>query len=531
MAASLPAAGRTPAALSREDEMSIPLLETRDVVKRYGGVHALKGVSLRIEAGTVHGLLGENGAGKSTLVKIVAGLVQPTEGEILLDGTRITAPDVRAMEEYGVFLVSQEPMIVGGLSVADNLMLGRWPTGRMGIDDRRMHAMAAEFLAGTGLDSRQPAVSLNAVDRRKLNILRALHSGGRLIILDEPTTALTLADRSQLFAFMNRLKTQGVTFLFISHYNEEILEICDAVSVLRDGELAAGNLPVSTLEAAGLSELVLGRGLALFHRAPAPPVDSGRAWKLTNVRGTGLSMDSLTIAPGEIVGFAGLPGSGARELGRALFGLLPGYTGRIGQGEDARPLPAHPAAALAAGIAFLSEDRLKDGVVAIQSIHENICLSSLGRVSRSGWISGVREAALVRHFFGALDIKASGPATRVGALSGGNQQKVCLSRLLATEPRLLILNEPTRGIDVGVKEEVHRLIDELTRSGVSVIVVSSDLDEMLRLVDRVVLFAGGRVVADRRAGELTKDEVLATAFTSQPAGTPASALTEERIDA
>ena len=503
---------------------AIPLLDTRGLVKRYGGVHALKGVSLRIERGTTHGLLGENGAGKSTLVKIVAGLVQPTEGSILLDGQPVIARDVRAMEEHGVFLVSQEPMIVGGLSVADNLMLGRWPIfqwkrGRFGIDDRRMRAMASEFLAGTGLDPAAPAWRLNAVDRRKLNILRALHSGGRLIILDEPTTALTLADRAQLFAFMNRLKAQGVTFLFISHYNEEILEICDAVSVLRDGALAAGNRAVTSLDSRMLSELVLGRGLALFHRAPQVPQAGG--WLVSDIRGAGLALERLAIAPGEIVGFAGLPGSGARELARALYGLLPGCSGRIGDGERTLPLPAHPNAALVRGIAFLSEDRLRDGVVAIQSIHQNICLSSLGQVSRHGWISAARESALVGRFFAALGIKANSALTRVGALSGGNQQKVCLSRLLATRPRLLILNEPTRGIDVGVKEEVHRLIEELTQDGVSVIVVSSDLDETLRIVDRVVLFAGGRVVADRPAAGLGKDEVLDIAFTAA----------KERIDA
>ncbi len=499
---------------------TFPLLETRGLVKRYGGVHALKGVSLRIGRGTTHGLLGENGAGKSTLVKIVAGLVQPTEGDIVLDGKPVVARDVRAMEEHGVFLVPQEPMIVGGLSVADNLMLGRWPTGRFGIDDRRMRAMAGGFLAGTGLDPMAPAWRLGAVDRRKLNILRALHSGGRLIILDEPTTALTLADRAQLFAFMNRLKAQGVTFLFISHYNEEILEICDAVSVLRDGALAAGDRDVATLDGDTLSELVLGRGLELFHRAPNQAPHAG-GWEVSGIRGAGLALDRLAIAPGEIVGFAGLPGSGARELARALYGLLPGCSGRIGDGERTLPLPAHPSAALARGIAFLSEDRLRDGVVAIQSIHQNICLSSLGQVARHGWISTARENALVGRFFAALGIKANSPATRVGALSGGNQQKVCLSRLLATGPRLLILNEPTRGIDVGVKEEVHRLIEELTRDGVSVIVVSSDLDETLRVVDRVVLFAGGRVVADRPAAGLGKDEVLDIAFTSA----------RERIDA
>ena len=512
-------------------EAATPLLETSGIVKRYGGVHALKGVSLSITAGTVHGLLGENGAGKSTLVKIIAGLVQPTAGDIRLRGESVTArhpggPDVRAMEEHGVFLVPQEPMIVGGLSVADNLMLGRWPTNATGIDDRRMHAMAREFLAGTGLDSRQPAGGLNAVDRRKLNILRALHSGGRMIILDEPTTALTLADRAVLFAFMRRLRDQGVTFLFISHYNEEILEICDAVSVLRDGELAGAGLPIAALDPAGLSELVLGRGLQLFHRYKATRPDTGPAWPLSDIRGAGLAIDRLAIAPGEIVGFAGLPGSGARELGRALFGLLPGCTGRISHGDTVHSLPAHPAAALVAGIAFLSEDRLRDGAISIQSVHANICLSSLGRLSRGGWVSDAAEAAVVRHLFSMLGIKADSPGTRVGALSGGNQQKVCLARLLATQPRLLILNEPTRGIDVGVKEEVHQLIDRLTASGVSVIVVSSDLDEMLRLVDRVVLFTGGRMVGDYAADALSKSEVLSIAFTAGPGKDPAALATE-----
>ena len=511
--------------------MKNPLLAVRDVVKQYGGVHALKGVSLIIEAGTVHGLLGENGAGKSTLVKIIAGLVQPTSGELLLQGERIIATDVRAMEEHGVFLVGQEPMIVGGLSVADNLMLGRWPTGRFGIDDGRLHAIATSVLAGTGLKSRQLASELNAVDRRKLNILRALHSGGRLIILDEPTTALTLADRAQLFAFMTRLKANGTSFLFISHYNEEILEVCDHVSVLRDGELTAGNQPIAKLGSDGLSELVLGRGLELFHRGASPDPPREQVWRLTDVKGGGLRVDELAIAPGEIVGFVGLPGSGARELGRALFGLLPDCTGRIVKDGVQAPLPATPSSALEFGIAFLSEDRLKDGIVAIQSIRENICLSSLGRISKAGWISTVREAALTRRFFGALAIKASGPETKVGALSGGNQQKVCLSRLLATEPRLLILNEPTRGIDVGVKEEVHRLIDELTRSGVAVIVVSSDLDELLRTVDRLVLFVGGRVVADRPARGLTKDDVLSTAFISQPTAARPAITVEDLIGA
>ena len=493
-----------------------PLLSTRDVIKRFGGVTALKGISLAVEAGTVHGLLGENGAGKSTLVKIVAGLHNPTEGEVLLDGVPLGPVDVKAMEGHGVFLVTQEPAIVNPLSVAENLMLGRWPRRGPWVDTRAMNRLATEYLDGTGLDPRDQAGRLSAVDRRKLNILRALHSGGRVIILDEPTTALTMADRRVLFDFMRKLKRDGVTFMFISHYNEEILEICDAVSVLRDGELVAGNRPVSAITSDQLSELVLGRGLNLFSRQARPPADdeSGRSgWTFTGVRGRGFAVERLALAPGEIVGFAGLPGSGAQELARAVYGLAPA-SGTVTRGAVSGPLPRDPAAALAAGVAFLSEDRLKDGIVGIHSIARNITLSSLGGVSRAGVIRPARERALVADFFRRLSIKARGPDQPVGQLSGGNQQKVLLSRLLATRPKLLILNEPTRGIDVGVKEEVHRLVDGLAREGVSVVVVTSDLDEMLRTVDRVVLFAGGRIVGDHPAADLTKDDVLDIAFST-----------------
>ena len=496
-----------------------PLLATRDVIKRFGGVTALKGVSLHVEAGTVHGLLGENGAGKSTLVKIVAGLHNPSEGAVLLDGVELGPVDVKAMERHGVFLVTQEPAIVNPLSVAENLMLGRWPKRGPLVDVAAMRRLAAAYLEGTGLDPRAPAGRLSAVDRRKLNILRALHSGGRIIILDEPTTALTMADRRVLFDFMRKLKREGVTFLFISHYNEEILEICDAVSVLRDGVLVAGNTPVGDISSDALSEMVLGRGLNLFARHGAPASDAP-AWSFSGVTARGLTVDRLTVAPGEIVGFAGLPGSGAAELGRAIYGLLPA-AGTVTHGGASRPLPRNPAEGLARNIAFLSEDRLKDGIVGIHSIASNISLSSLGRVASGGVLWPGRERALVADFFKRLAIKASGAGQAVGQLSGGNQQKVLLSRLLATHPRLLILNEPTRGIDVGVKEEVHRIVDTLTRDGVSVIIVTSDLDEMLRTVDRVVLFADGRVVGDRPAATLTKDDVLAIAFSSAASEKPA----------
>ncbi len=494
--------------------LAAPLLQTRDVIKRFGGVTALKGVSLTVEAGTVHGLLGENGAGKSTLVKIVAGLQNPTEGEVVLDGVPLGPVDVKAMEGHGVFLVTQEPAIVNPLSVAENLMLGRWPRRGYWVDTSRMQRLASEYLAGTGLDPRASAGSLSAVDRRKLNILRALHSGGRLIILDEPTTALTMADRRDLFDFMRKLKREGVTFMFISHYNEEILEICDSVSVLRDGDLVTSNQPVAAITSDALSEMVLGRGLQLFARsAGGAAVAAGSGWRFRDLRGPAFAVDRLDIAAGEIVGFAGLPGSGAQELARAIYGLAPA-SGTVEHGGTTRPLPSDPTAALAADIAFLSEDRLKDGIVGIHSIAKNITLSSLGNIATASVISPARERSLVADLFKRLSIKARDADQLVGQLSGGNQQKVLLSRLLATKPQLLILNEPTRGIDVGVKEEVHRIVDALTRNGVAVIIVTSDLDEMLRAVDRVVLFSGGTVVGDRPAASLTKDDVLAIAFSS-----------------
>ena len=493
----------------------VPLLETRHVVKRFGGVTALKDVSLRVDAGTVHGLLGENGAGKSTLVKIVAGVHRPTEGDVLLDGKPLGAIDVKAMEGQGVFLVTQEPAIVNPLSVAENLMLGRWPRCGPLVDVRGMQRLAAEYLEGSGLDPRERAGRLSAVDRRKLNILRALHSGGRLIILDEPTTALTMSDRRQLFDFMRKLRSDGVTFMFISHYNEEILEICDSVSVLRDGELVTSNRPIVDITSGDLSEMVLGRGLLLFARGRSEAFEREKkpAWRFSNVRGSSFSVDRLEMLSGQIVGFAGLPGSGAQEVARALYGLIPA-SGTIEREGEIRPLPADTTDALASNIAFLSEDRLKDGVVAIHSIAKNITLSSLGRVSTRSVISPARERTMVDALFRRLSIKARDSDQLVGQLSGGNQQKVLLARLLGTEPRLLILNEPTRGIDVGVKEEVHRIVDALTRDGVSVIIVTSDLDEMLRAVDRVVLFVDGAIVGDHPAHALSKDDVLRIAYSS-----------------
>lgn len=485
------------------------ILQIQNVVKHYGAVKALRGVSLDIRRGTIHGLLGENGAGKSTLVNIISGQQPPTAGAIVMDGKTLAHLDVKAMELAGVFLVTQEPLIIDAMTAAENLMLGIWPATAGFVDWKKLHRDAARMLAGSGISPMAIAGRLDAVARRKLNILRAMFSGGRVIILDEPTAALNVADRRQLFEFMRRLKAEGVTFIFISHYNDEILEICDAVSVLRDGNLAGNSEDVSKLTSVQLTELVLGRGLALFQRKRRDHYGKPAAVALRNVRGKNLMVDALDISPGEVLGFTGLPGAGAKELARAIFGLHPAQ-GRITLEGRSLTLPECPRAAFDSGIAFLSDDRRRDGAVGQMSIGSNIALSSLGARMKFGFIDRIAEASVVMRYYGAMGVKSPSPDYAVDTLSGGNQQKVCLGRVLATNPRLLIVDEPTRGIDVGVKQDVLRIIDELSESGAAVIIVSTDADELVRAVDRVCIFDRGSIREILAGEDITVERLRAS---------------------
>ncbi|MAY62355.1 MAG: sugar ABC transporter ATP-binding protein [Rhizobiales bacterium] len=485
------------------------ILRVENLGKNYGGVVALRDVDLSIRAGTIHGLLGENGAGKSTLVGIMSGQRQPSSGTIYLDEQPLHHVDVQAMEEAGVFLVTQEPMIIDHLSAAENLMLGIWPKRRFGfVNWGKLRSDAERMLEGTGIPSETRAGLLDAVARRKINILRAMFSGGKVIILDEPTAALTVDDRAQLFDFMRRLKSEGVTFIFISHFNDEILEICDAVSVLRDGQYAGGSEDVGGMTSEDLSELVLGRGLVLFERKRPVFEPSTPAIELRNIRSAKVDLPELRIRSGEVLGITGLPGGGGKELARVLFGLEPGRSGtiRFPDGEE-RELPEHPSEAFAAGIAYLSDDRRKDGSIAQMSIAHNISLSAEVALASGAFLKPEQERALSERYFGSLGIKAPDSGVAVDTLSGGNQQKVCLGRVLATEPKLLMLDEPTRGIDVGVKQDVLRIVDELSRTGVSVIIISTDTDELVRAVDRVLIFQGGRVREELAGENITRSKL------------------------
>ncbi|MDX3924515.1 MAG: sugar ABC transporter ATP-binding protein [Shinella sp.] len=484
------------------------VLRVEGLSKSYGRFAALKDVSLTVRRGTIHGLLGENGAGKSTLVGLISGQRQPTGGRILLNGMQVQGHDVKQMEKAGVFLVTQEPMIVDHMTAAENLLLGIWPHRRGFIDWNAIKSDATRMLEGTEIDPGALAGKLDAVSRRKLNILRAMFSGGKIIILDEPTTSLNVDARRQLFDFMRRLRGDGVTFIFISHYNDEILEICDAVSVLRDGQLAGNSDRVSEMTSDQLSELVLGRGLSLFQRERTEFADDASGFLFSDVRGRNVNIGEFRISAGEIVGFAGLPGSGAKELARSLFGLHATRHGRMqAAGEAATALPRNPSEAYRKGIAFLSDDRRRDGLIGHLSIGQNMSLSSLFALSRRGFIDRRAEDSIIHRYFSGMGVKAASPDVPIDTLSGGNQQKVCLGRVMATDPRILILDEPTRGIDVGVKQDVHRIIDRLSREGVAVIVVTTDSDEMIRLVDRVCIFAGGRIERELRGDQITKERL------------------------
>lgn len=493
------------APLNRSEDI---VLRVENLGKTYGAAVALNGVSLDIRRGSIHGLLGENGAGKSTLVGLISGQRKPTTGTITLDGKLLDRSDVRSMEEAGVFLVTQEPMIIDLLSAAENLMLGIWPHKRGFVNWRRLRADAARMLEGTGIDPDALAGRLDAVARRKLNILRAMFSGGRVIILDEPTAALTVADRQQLFDFMLRLKSEGVTFIFISHYNDEILEICDAVSVLRDGVLAGGTDDIAGMTSEQLSELVLGRDLALFQRIRPSHEGKTPAISLRNIRGANVDIDALDLHEGEVLGFTGLPGAGAKELARTICGLGAVQDGTITfAGDAAQHLPRRPGDAFSMGIAFLSDDRRREGVVGQMSIGENISLSSLASRAKMGFVDSEAEAQVSARYFASMGIKAPNAGVAVDTLSGGNQQKVCLGRVLATGPRLLILDEPTRGIDIGVKQDVLRIIDELSRTGVSVIIVSTDTDELIRATDRVCIFKNGSIRETLTGKDVTSERL------------------------
>ncbi|NUV99177.1 sugar ABC transporter ATP-binding protein [Streptomyces sp. CAI 127] len=488
-----------------------PVLEARSVSKRFPGVVALDDVSFALRAGEVHALVGENGAGKSTLIKVLTGVYQSDEGEVRVSGEPVRFARPFEAQQAGISTIYQEVNLVPLMSVARNIFLGREPKNRFGlIDFPRMNRETTELLDGFGVrvDPKRPLHTLGIGTQQMVALARAVSVQAQVVIMDEPTSSLEPREVETLFRVIENLRGQGIAVLYVSHRMDELYRICDRVTVLRDGRhIHTGEL--APLERMQLVSMMLGRDMAEVRRDgltgfAAEGHDAARTPVLT---ATGLDRRhqlhdiSVELYAGEVLGLGGLLGSGRSETAKALTGALPLDGGEITVDGKRIGRPT-PAAAIRAGISMLPEDRKAEGIVPGLSVRENIVLAAMPRLSRAGIVSRAKQDRIVDIFMKRLRIKASSPEQKVGELSGGNQQKVLLARWLCLEPKVLLLDEPTRGIDVGAKAEVQSLIDELAREGLAVLLISSDIEELIEGADRIVVLRGGAV-----AGELAGDEV------------------------
>jgi rhamnose transport system ATP-binding protein len=494
------------------------LVDLRGLSKSYGGVQALADVSFTIDRGTVHALVGENGAGKSTLVKLLTGVIQPDEGSVAIDGESQRIGDPQTAHRLGLVAMYQEPTVFPDLTVAENVFAGRHPRGPgRTVDWSRMRAEARRILEDLGVElaSDTPVRGLGVADRQLLEIAKALSSSARLLIMDEPTAALSPNEVESLFQTVRKLRERGVAVVFISHRLEEVDAIADVVTVLRDGRHIATR-PASELTHGEIVRLMVGRSLdALFPKEEAEIGDVVLDVEGLRRRGV-FSNVSFQLRRGEIVGLAGFVGAGRSEVARAIFGIDHPDGGEI-RIDGRRFRPRSPRAALRRGLAYLPEDRLQQGLVQPMSIAVNASLAVLPDLTPVGFLQPWRERKLARRFIEQLRIKATSPAQAVRGLSGGNQQKVVLSKWLAAEPRILILDEPTHGVDVGTKADVHRTISHLATQGLTILLISSELPEVLGMSDRVLVMREGRLVAEFSRSEATQERVIEAAAGVQEA--------------
>ena len=491
---------------------AVPVVEMRQVTKSFGAVHALQDGSVRLLAGQAHALLGENGAGKSTLVKILAGVHRPDGGTLLLDGAPVALPGPAAAQAAGISIIYQEPTLFPDLTVAENIFIGRQPlrAGRR-IDESRMNAQAAELFArlGVPIDPRRPARGLSVADQQIVEIAKAIAFSARVFVMDEPTAALSSAEVARLFDVVRTLRADGAAVLFISHRLEEVFAICQRVTVMRDGRFVRTD-PIEDLTVDAIIRSMVGRDLSgLYPKTAGPPGDVVLA--VHGLTRAGVFEDvSFTVRAGEIVALAGLVGAGRSEVARAIFGIDGRDGGEVRiRGERLRA--GSPQAAMAAGLGFVPEDRRQQGLVMDLGIDHNVALASLRRLSRFGLIRRAAEAALAAEWGGRLQLKFARLSDPAWALSGGNQQKVVLAKWLSRRPSLLIIDEPTRGIDVGTKAEVHRLLDELVGTGVAVLMISSELPEVLGMADRILVLHEGSVARELSRGEADEASIMLAA--------------------
>ena len=502
--------------------MTDVLLELREINKHFPGVHALKDARFDVRRGEVHALIGENGAGKSTMIKIISGVYQPDTGETLLDGRAIEFSNPREAHVAGIATIYQELGLYPELSVAENIFMGHAPTKkRLGletVDWEQMEVGAEALLAELNivdLDVGAKVGTLNVGNRQRVEIAKALSLDAQILIMDEPTAALTESDVEQLFSIVRLLRERGVSIIYISHRLNEVFELADRVTVLRDGEYI-GTHDVKDTSEAELISMMVGRTIEnLFPKQAAEIGDV--VLEARNLNRPPLTRDiSFTVRAGEIVGFAGLVGSGRSETAQVIFGVLPAVSGEILlNGEPVKI--SRPSEAVDHGIGYVPEDRAHQGLIREMTIRENTSMAVLESVSTNTFIRRTKERVLANQSIQQLSIRATGPDQITNKLSGGNQQKVVVSKWLASNPLMLIMDEPTRGIDVGAKAEIHRLMSRLAaEEGLAILMISSELPEILAMSDRILVMREGRLVGEFTREEATQ-EVIAHAMMSEEA--------------
>lgn len=503
------------------DEAPPAPLTLVDVAKSFGSVQALRGLSLELRAGEIHALVGENGAGKSTLVKTIAGVHRPDAGTVIVDGrpTRFGGP--ADAQRAGVAVIYQEPTLFPDLSVAENIFMGRQPlrAARM-IDKRRMRHQAEELFArlGVHIAPDRPARGLSIADQQLVEIAKALSLNARVLVMDEPTAALSGVEVERLFTVSRTLRDHDAAILFISHRFDEVFALCDRITVVRDGaHISTHDAPDVNVDT--LIRQMVGRDVSIMFPT-RDAKDAEVAEVMLEVEGLARNgvFDDITfrVRGGEIVALAGLVGAGRSEVIRAVFGV-DGYDAGTVRVRGAPLPPGRPAAAMRSGIALVPEDRRLQGLVMDLSVERNLTITRRRALSRLGLLRRSIERAAARQWTLRLQVKATQLTDAVSTLSGGNQQKVVLAKWLATEPRILLIDEPTRGIDVGTKAEVHRLLSELAADGLAVVMVSSELPEVLGMADRVLVMHEGRITAELNRDEATESSVMYAATGSEEA--------------
>ncbi len=492
-----------------------PAVEAAGLVKSFGGVRALAGASLAAAPGEVHALVGENGAGKSTLIKALGGRVRPDAGTVRIDGRTVRLPGPPAAHALGVWTVFQELTLLPGMSVAENLLLAREPRGRWGLIDRgRLAARAEEVLAGQGvrhIDPRALVEDIPLAERQVVEIARAVSHDPRILLLDEPTSSLVEREVAWLFGQIARLRAAGACIVFTSHRWNEIRSIADRITVFRGGRDVGSFTELSEDEAV---TLMTGERVDTLYPVLPPVPDRGAVAPALETRalsGPRLAPADLAVAPGEVLGVGGLAGHGHRELFFTLFGALRAAGGEIRLGGRSVRLRSPRDAVGRAGIALVPEDRKTEGLLLPMSVRDNLSLAVLRRISRAGVLKRGLEQRLAQGEAARLKVRTASLATPVGALSGGNQQKVLLGRWLLTEPRVLLLYDVTRGVDVATKHEIYELMMRLAAEGRSILFYSSDAEELAHLCHRVLVMREGRVVAELRAPGITAEHVVSAA--------------------